>query len=473
MSEAGEIAVLDVGKTNVVLCVASAHGTLLEARSTPNAVLPGPPWRHHDLGALSLWVCETLADLARSHPIRTVVPVGHGSGGALVGADPDAPGGGAALPMIDYEQPCPPEIDTEYAAKAGTFEDRGSPIMMASTHAARQMLWMARSDPSAFAKARHYLNTAQYWGWVLTGVAASEHSAMGAQTHLRNVPRGRWSPIVESEGWEHLLPRFRAAWEALGPIRPDLVRRFGLPDGIIVLTGAHDSSSNFYRYLAGGLQDFTLVSTGTWVVGLTGEADITSLDRTRGTTINADMEGNPVGGALVMGGREFSAVAGTTEAGHADLAVLEKLVAHGTMALPAFGDNEGQFPGSARKGRIVGPLPESQAERTALAVLYTALLTATCAEVLKGGNRLILDGTFLRDPLYAPLVAALRHPRPTQTSDEPRGVIAGAVLLAGHATRKEPARLKLNTVTPVAIPGLTDYARRWRDAAAKQGDCTT
>ncbi|MEL7150842.1 MAG: FGGY family carbohydrate kinase [Pseudomonadota bacterium] len=474
MSGSGEIAVLDVGKTNVDLWVAGRDGPLIENRSLENTVLEGPPWRHHDLNALADWLGGTLADLCKDHPIRTLVPVGHGSGGVLVGPDPTAANLGAVLPMIDYEQPCPPEINREYQTKAGLFEDRGSPILMATTHAARQLLWMERAEPKAFEAAQHYLNIAQFWGWWLTGVAASEHSAMGAQSHLWNVPRRQWAPIVRSQGWQRLLPSFKPAWAPLGPIRGELARRFTLPEDLTVLTGSHDSTANFFRYVAAGVSEFTLVSTGTWVVALSQGADPGRLDQKRGTTINADMDGAPVCGALTMGGREFSAIAGPGWSGqNAGLETIERLVSRGTMALPSFGENEGQFPGSARQGRILGPQPDTQEERTALAVLHAALLTVACADVLAGGDRLILDGTFLKEPLFAPLVAALRKGKRTEASHETHGVVAGAVCLARTHDSRAPTPLSLDAIEGIEIPGLLDYAKTWRFAAEQQGAIAT
>ncbi len=470
MKDTGDIAVLDVGKTNVDLWVARRDGTLLESRSVQNSVLDGAPWRHHDLTRISIWLGDTLSELCKRHPIRTLVPVGHGSGGVLVGRVPSDIAPGNVLPMIDYEQACPPEIDAVYRDKAGTFEDRGSPVMMASTHAARQLLWMERREPDAFQNARHYLNIAQFWGWWLTGVAASEYSAMGAQSHLWNVPQRRWAPIVQEQGWQRLMPDFKAAWSPLGPVRKELARRLDLPENLLVLTGAHDSTANFFRYLNSGMQDFTLVSTGTWVVALSRDADTSTLDQSRGTTINADMKGQPVGGALTMGGREFSAIAGEGWTGQtAEADVVTRLVARGIMAMPSFGDSDGQFPGTARQGHILGPPPENQPERTALAVLHSAMLTVICAEVLKGGTRLILDGTFLKDPLYTQLVAALRPDQPTEASHETRGVVAGAVHLASRDFSGSPPQLALETVIPIEIPGLNDYARQWRKAANQQG----
>lgn len=470
MTGTGEIAVLDVGKTNVDLWVARQDGTLLENRSVRNAVLDGPPWRHHDLNRLATWLGETLSELCTRHPIRTLVPVGHGSGGVIVGPDPDGENIGSVLPMIDYEQPCPPEVDAEYTARSGSFTDRGSPILMASTHAARQLLWMERAAPDAFTAARHYLNIAQFWGWWLTGVAASEYSAMGAQSHLWNVPHARWTPLVRELGWQRLMPAFRPASAPLGPLREDLASRFDLPRDMIVLTGAHDSTANFFRYVAGGITDFTLVSTGTWVVALSREAEFARLDETRGTTINSDMSGAPVGGALTMAGRAFSAIAGSDWNGQtAERDIVERLVARGTMALPSFGENEGQFPGSARQGRIVGPAPENQDERTALAVLHAALLTVACADVLGGGKRLILDGTFLKDPLFSPLVAGLCAGRTVEASHETHGVVTGAVCLASEHAALPPPSVSLETVRAIEVPGLLDYSNAWRRATEQQG----
>ncbi|MEZ5798001.1 MAG: hypothetical protein R3D63_11290 [Paracoccaceae bacterium] len=203
---AARIAVLDVGKSNVKLSACTEGGHVVETLSVPNAVCDGPPWRHHDLAALNCFVLAGLADLARRHPLSDFVASGHGSGGMLVGADPDAGGTGLVLPMIDYEQPLPPGLAEDYAPLSGGFHDRGSAVMMAATHTARQMFWAERAEPARFAAARWCLGVPQYWAWRLSGVAVSEASTLGAQSHLWNVRDARWSPIVAARGWGRLMP---------------------------------------------------------------------------------------------------------------------------------------------------------------------------------------------------------------------------------------------------------------------------
>jgi sugar (pentulose or hexulose) kinase len=381
------IAVFDIGKTNVKLNVVTAQGEVLETLSTPNPSHDGPPYRHHDLNALEEWLLTNLGTLAGRYPLGTVVACGHGSGCVLVDDD------GPTSPMIDYEQPLPPSIQRAYAEAAGPYLERGSPIMLGATHIARQMLWLEREYPEAFARARHVLGLPQYWAWRLSGVAASEVTILGAQSHIWNVPGRCPSSIVTARGWQRLIPPFAPAWKALGPIRPDLARRHDLPPTLRILCGIHDSSANFYRYQAAGLADMTVVSTGTWIVGLSDSFDPAALSEARGMTCNADVHGRP------------------------------------------------------------------------LAVLYTALLTSVCLDALRSEKLVILDGSFVRDPLYAALVAACRQDRPTLFNLNSQGTAAGSALLANHETRTEPVPIPLEKPPALNLPGLITYRARWLDLA--------
>lgn len=129
------------------------------------------------------------------------------------------------------------------------------------------------------------------------------------------------------------------------------------------------------------------------------------------------------------------------------------------MALPSFSAGDGQFPRSANQGRLIGPPLQTAPERHALAVLYTALMSVACAASLGPDRPLILDGTFLRDPAYAALVAALRPGLSTRFAPESHGIAVGTAVLCAGTT---PA---LPLLTPQPLPGLPDlapYAATWR-----------
>ncbi len=453
------VAVLDIGKTNVKLSAATAEGAIVETVTTTNNSLPGPPYLHPDSEGLEHWFLDHLRSLARRHPIGAVVVTTHGSLGALVGCDR------LLMPMVDYEHVPTAEFDRRYRDLAGPLQKRGSTVMPGLAHLARQLLFLETGWPEAVARANHFLGGPQYWAWRLTGVGASEVTYLGAQSHLWDVRKRRFLAIVEDRGWRRLLPPPTPAWHTLGTIRPELVRRHGLPEGIAVLCGIHDSTANFYRFQQAGLTDFALISTGTWIVGLghVGRPGAFTVSETR--QCNADVEGRPLSGALTMGGREFAALAGDSSQQGAELGEVGDLVAAGTMALPSFAEHDALFPERAGKGRIIGPKPQSASRQRALALLYVALTTDACLDALGDNNLAILDGSFVSDPLYPALVAALRPGRRTVYTTQRYGTAAGAALLAGHGARTKRVEVDLRPPERIDLPPLAGYAARWRRAA--------
>lgn len=451
-------AVLDVGKTNVKLSAATAEGEIVEQISTPNVAIDAPPYRHHDLTGLEAWLLDALAGLARRHRIEAIVPCTHGGSGVLVGRD------GPAMPMIDYEGPLPEHIDVAYREAADDFRERGgSQFILGAAHGARQILWLEREWPEAVASAQAYLYPPQYWAWRLSGVLASEVTSAAAQSHLWCSPESRPSAIVARRGWGRLLPPMKPAWATLGPVRPEIASGTGLEPATRIVCGIHDSSANFYRYQSAGLSDFTVVSTGTWIVALTDRGGVDFTTERAGWSCNADVQGNPVPGMLTMAGREFSAVAGDNP-GPADRETVARLVATGTMALPFFGLDEGLAPGRAGRGRITGPMAGDTGARFSLAALYSALLTAEILDALPPARTAVLDGSFVRDPLFGSLVQKLHPETDIRVNADSFGISAGAALLAGHETRAGPVGLSLARPDTAGLPDLTAYRARWREA---------
>ncbi len=461
--ERAVIAVFDIGKTNAKLSAVTADGRILETQMTENRVLDGPPWPHHDTAGLAEWMLVTLAALCKRHDLADFVVSGHGSCGALAGDNPED-GDEPVMPMIDYEAGLPDAIQTAYRTASGSFADRGSAIMLGASHMARQLFYMQSVMPEGVAKARHFLALPQYWAWRMSGVAASELTALGAQSHLYNVVERRFSAIVKAQDWQRLLPPFVPAYDVLGPVRPSLAKRYGLPEDLRIHTGIHDSSANFYRYQASGMNRLSVVSTGTWIVGLSDETKSAAIDEQRGMTINSDIDGHPVAGVLTMTGREFSILAGKTK-GTADHAAVMDLAGRMTMALPSLTADNGLFPGSAGRGVSIGEPATSPAEKRALAMLYGGVMTAECLEALGGSGPVVLDGSFLKDPLYPALVSAMSG-RNVSANFDNDGVTAGAALLVGHRGRTSPAPLVLQAAGEMqGAEVLRNYFNRWSQLA--------
>ncbi|MGI9510761.1 MAG: FGGY-family carbohydrate kinase [Geminicoccaceae bacterium] len=453
------VAVLDVGKTHVKLFAISPDGGgVIDARQTGNRPLDGPPYLHADVEHVFAWMVEALGDFAEHFEIEAIIPTAYGSTAGLIDEQ------GLVLPMMDYEAEPPDDIKEAYAEIAPAFDEVCCPINPGGLTLARQLFWQSRQFADDFDRARWILPAAQYWAWRLSGVAASEVTSLGAQTQLWN-PRSRsLSSLAVREGWSRKFPPLRKAFDTLGPLHPTLAQHIGRSASPPpVLVGIHDSNANYTRYLAAGLERFTLISSGTWLITFDTDLPLDRLDPGRDMVSNTDLEGRSVACTRFMGGREFVEIAG--EDGLRATPTLEDaagMVVQGTMALPSFTDSGGPFPGTGDRGRIVGPRPEGPAERAALASLYVALVTAKDLDLLEAAGNVIVDGSFADNRLFAGLLAALRPDVAISISPERDGTALGASLLWGWP---KTADLVLEPVRALAIDGLEAYSRDWRHLA--------
>jgi L-fuculokinase len=460
-SRPAAVAVLEVDRVDVKLLAIAPTGEILSSRQAPNSVRSGEPYPHCDTEHLWRWMMAALADLGERFAITAIVPTSYGSTVALIDA------GELVLPILDYETDPPAGIAAAYAEIAPWFEECCCPIAPAGLTLGRQLFWQSRAFPDEFARARWILPFAQYWAWGLSGVPACEVTSLGAQTQLWNPRERDFSSLVRRRGWRDRFPPLRQAWEVLGPLQFEVAAKTGLPIETPVLCGIHAGSANFARYLAAGLEEFIQISTGSWLIAANPGLPLEALDPLRDTVSSTDLLGRPVACARFMGGLEYAAIAGpeaAPEAASPTAAEVEALVARGTMALPSFARSGGPFPGTGGKGRIAGPKPGSARERAALASLYIALLASVALDLLQARAQIIVDGRFADDPLFAPLLAALRPDQPLRLSTERAGNAPGAALLVGWAERTEPVPVALRAVEPAAIPGLESYAADWRAA---------
>jgi sugar (pentulose or hexulose) kinase len=248
-------AVLDIGKTNLKVVLFDPAGRMLWEQSEPNKALPGPPYRHADVDAIWRFVLAALGQGNRQHAIGTIVPTAHGASGVVVDHR------GPVLPMLDYEDKGPEEIETDYARIRPPLADSLSPPAAGGLNLARQFAYQKWRFPDDFSRAAHLLTYPQYWAWRLTGVAASEVTSLGCHTDLWN-PRGRsFSTIVDALGIGPLIPPIRPAWDSLGAILPEIANATGLDPATRVVCGIHDSNASLLPNLLARIAPFTVVST--------------------------------------------------------------------------------------------------------------------------------------------------------------------------------------------------------------------
>jgi len=444
-AEPAKIAVLDIGKTNLKLLVATDDGWPVETLSVPNTANRSDPYPAYDLAALEHWFLDGLTELARRHAIGAVIATAHGCGAVLVdGASP-------VLPMMDYEAIAPAEIDRAYASEAPLYSEVFCSNGAGAMRLAKQLLWQQTAFPADFARATAYLTTAQYFAMRLCGRMASEISQLAAQGHIWDALRRQPSSIMRRRGWSRLLPECVPAGAVLGQVSEAVSRRTGLSPTTEILSGVHDSNGNLFRYTAAGLRRASVLSTGTWMIGFQRGLAPARLDPQRAMVLNIDVDGEPVPSTLTMTGREYDLIRRDQLA--PDWEVIEaipKLARQQTLALPSFVGDDGYFKGAGGRGRIVGPAPQRAAEWQALAVLYAAFTARRCLDALESTGPLIIDGGFATNLPFTRTLATLRPGERLSASRSPAGTALGAALLWKRFSRSAPVEsVVLDRIAPL------------------------
>lgn len=453
MSAIRTVAVIDVGKTNAKLVLIDRQtGVQLDARSRPNAVMPGPPYPHYDIDGLWEFFLQGLAALNREHGIDGISVTTHGATAALLADD------ALALPVLDYEHHGPDEAAADYERMRPGFGEALSPRLPVGLNLGAQLYWQQHAFPDAFATVTAIVMYPQFWAMKLTGVAASEATSLGCHTDLWQPGAGRFSSLVDKAGWTALFPPVRPAASVLGPVTADIAAATGLPPDTPVACGIHDSNASLLPYLKAYEPPFSVVSSGTWTIVMTVGGTTDKLDAGRDCLANVDASGQAVPTARFMGGRDYAILVGdaTAKATPASaLAVIDRQV----FALPGFSPGVGPFPNSIG-GWTGDEASLTPGERAAAASLYEVMMTMVCLDLAGAGNPVIVEGPLAGNAVYCRALAALTASDVIASADT-TGTSAGAAMLFGGPRTADTAA----AVKPLEAPGLADYAKRWRALA--------
>lgn len=453
------LAIFDIGKTNIKLSLVDATGRELAVRRRPNVVQQAGLYPHHDVGAIESWLLSSLRELSRQAAISAIVPITHGATAALVDAD------ALVLPVADYEQTWP-TLAPPYEALRTPFAQTCSPALAQGLNLGRQLYWLQQRYPQAFVRARQLLLYPQYWAWRLCGVAAAEVSSLGCHTDLWQPFAAAYSSLTSDCDWLRLMPPLRSAWETLGCLHPHLAQATGLSPQCRVLCGAHDSNASLLRYLQGSAAGPRIVlSTGTWVIAAALDGRLDVLQEQKDMLANVNVLGQPVPCMRFMGGREFAQLAGP-ELEVCSIADLQTLMDQQSMALPAFADCGGPF--ARHQGVLLGPLPNTAAQRYALATLYCVLMTDYCLEQLDAGGALVVEGSFTANPYFAGLLSCSGSQRAVYCSHDSSGTTVGGWLLRHwHEASCRQLLLAPSLAAPLSLPGWEVYRHNWRARIAE------
>lgn len=449
------IAVVDVGFTNTKVILYTADLNHVAELKITSPHHEGQHYREIDVAAIVSFAKQALHTLDQTLPIDVIVPSAHGACVVSLKAD-----GAPAVPVMDYTSEPPAEISTAYRLIMPSFAETYSPYLpMALLHAV-QLFWQQRVMPGEFAQAKTILPLMQYIAFALGGKAVAEVSSMSCQSHLVDMRTGGPSALSVSQGWAEKFAAPAKAWDVIGQFKNPSFQGDGK-----ILSGVHDSNANYLRYLAGGQKHFTLLSTGTWIISFDTDADMMQLDHAKDIVANKDVFGRTVACSRFFGGKEFEIVAKGADGSKATLATAIELIREGTMALPSFTDSGGPVPNTGGKGKIIGPLPNTDEARASLASLYCALMMSESLDALQSNHAIIVDGPFSQNEVFLKLLAALRPKQSIFASHLRDGTATGAACLALMADGLLP-KIDINMweIKPAPV-NLSTYQTRWRKEA--------
>jgi sugar (pentulose or hexulose) kinase len=453
MTPPRHIAVIDIGKTNAKLALVDAADlSEIDIVTRPNSVLPGPPYPHFDLEGHWRFLLSALTGFHRAHGVDAISVTTHGASCVLLDAD-----GGLAAPMLDYEHSGPDSVSAEYDAIRPEFEETGAPRLGLGLNLGAQLFWQFRTDPGLKHRTQTIMTYPQYWGFRLTGIAATDASSLGCHTDLWNPRDGHLSSLADKLGIAGKIAPTRAAADVLGPILPEITRVTCLPHQTPVHCGIHDSNASLLPHIYARVAPFSVVSTGTWVIAMAIGGKTITLDPARDTLINVNAFGRPVPSARFMGGREFETLIVGRSATVSEGAIAAVL-GSGQMLLPSLVDDSGPFQGRAARWLADEPR-QGSAERLAAVSFYLALVTAACLRLIGHRGTIVVEGPFARNSGYCEMLSVAAG-SPVETTAGRTGTSQGAALLAA------PDALLPKTVAVTVPPyrrlAMKRYADLWR-----------
>lgn len=465
--------VLDIGKTLSKASLWTPAGRLIAKRSRLNVPQNDGPYAALDAAGIESWLKTVLIEFASLADVGHLIPVSHGAGAAIIRDRK------LQLPPLDYEFAIPDAVRRRYDALRDPFEITGSPPLPHGLNLGAQLYYLQTLYPNAFGEGSQILTWAQYWSWLMSGVACTEVTSLACHTDLWRPSNNTFSPLTIAQGWARLMAPLRRAGDALGPLTAAWAAETGLPSDVTVHCGLHDSNAALLA--ARGFAEIadleaTVLSTGTWFVCMRTPAstiDVPALAQDRDCLVNVDVFHRLIPSARFMGGREIELLSGI-DSRRIDLkpdqpqilSALKRAVIHGAMVLPTLAPSTGPFPRG--EFRWIG-MPANEWERRAAVCLYCALLAEVSLDLIGARGTLLIEGRFADSDTFVRALATLRRDMRMYTGNTHSDVSYGALrlLIPGLSP---PGGLK---AIPPLDTDLSQYRAEWRRLTGVFTECVT
>jgi xylulokinase len=233
---------LDFGTGRIRAIAVDLGGhTLAEAALATPTRFPRPGWAEHDPGELWRTVCDVLKSLMQGLPspraIKGLAVASVGEAGVLIGRD-----GHELGPIIAWY--CGRTVGEREALRAqlgdGYVFSR-SGVTINHTFGLGKLSWWRRHYPDMLAKARYWLNMADWVAFRLTGEARTDFT-LASRTNALDIKRRAWSEELLSKiGIDaRLFAPLIASGAVVGRVHEKAAADTGLPRDTVIAAGGHD-----------------------------------------------------------------------------------------------------------------------------------------------------------------------------------------------------------------------------------------
>jgi len=289
-NNSNNIAILDIGKTHAKVILFDANEMEeLVVYQKKNEIVNNSIYPHFDIKNLKRFIISSLQKISKNFQVNSIFTSTHGACMALMSK------GELALPVLDYEFEGPDQYRDEYNDIRPNFSQSGSPRMDSGLNLGAQLFWQSKNFPEKFAMVDQILFWPQFWGYWLSGIAASEISYASSHSDLWDIKKNKFINL-NTFGIEPRVkyPPLMSASTVLGPLRKNLVNQTGLPENIPVFCGAHDSSLSLISASFHQSLPCTILSTGTWITIFALGSNNNDIEEQPGLMISCDCYGKLV-----------------------------------------------------------------------------------------------------------------------------------------------------------------------------------
>ncbi|MGD2035856.1 MAG: L-fuculokinase [Bacteroidales bacterium] len=260
------VIVLDCGATNVRAVAVHSDGSIGAIRALPNATRPDPEypsgliWDVNEIWEKFCTCIRTIGKDIDTKQVKAVIVTTFGVNGAP--ADKD---GNLLYPVISWQcQRTVPIMDTidRYIPLSRLYEISG--VNKFSFNTINSLLWLKENRPEVLDRMEGFLFMPSLFIHKMTGRLMNDVTMCGTSMMTDLKTRDFSDEILSGTGLPNRFFQLVETGTPVGELRDEAGREMGLPAGIKVVAGGHDTQLALIGSGAG--IDEPVLSSGTWEI---------------------------------------------------------------------------------------------------------------------------------------------------------------------------------------------------------------